>query len=131
MRALDARTGAELWTDSSSVGLRAAGDGQTFYTTNIGDSILVARELADGSTRWAQPVSTAGWASSGAVTILVGRETVYTVVDGVGTARATSNGDLLWSGELEGLGNNTVRNAAVADGRLLLVDESQRLRVYG
>lgn len=131
LRAFDASTLAEIWVDSSSVGLRAAADGVNFYTTNFGDTNLVARRLADGSTIWAQPVSAVAWTSSGAVTVLVGRDAVYTVVDRVATARSKTSGELIWSGELDGLGDSPVRNAAVADGRLLLVDENQVLRVYG
>lgn len=131
LRALDARTQAELWTDSESVGLRAAGDGDTFYTTNFGYSVLIARRLIDGSPVWAQPVSTVGWEASGAITIVVDRDSVYTIVDDVATARSKATGELIWSDVLEGLGNDRIRNAAVADGRLLLVDESGMLRVYG
>ena len=124
---IDARTGAEVWQIQERWVSDIASDGEQFVQLSSSSGALQAREIATGELRWSVATSTeVDWgqlAIAGDTVFVVGR-------NGMVSAHALDDGDVEWSGQVEGLGerDQSYIYLAVAEGRLVVI-EDDTLRV--
>ncbi len=124
---IDARTGAEVWQVQERWVSDIASNGEQFMQLSSSSGALQARDIATGELRWSAATSTAiDWGQ-----LAIAGDTVYVVGrNGMVSAHALADGDLSWSGQVEGLGerDQSYIYLAVADGRFAVI-EDDTLRV--
>ncbi len=119
---LDVRTGEPAWTVDDRLVSDLASDGTVLVEISSSSGLLQSRELATGALRWSVATSTSvDWgqlAIAGDQIFVVGR-------NGIVSAHRRADGDALWSGPVEGLGerDGAYIYLAVADGRLVVVED--------
>ncbi len=123
----DARTGAEVWQVQARFVSDIASDGTQFVHLSSSSGSLQARDIATGELRWDVATSTAvDWGQ-----LAIAGDTVYVVGrNGMVSSHALADGRVLWSDQVEGLGerDQSYIYLAVAEGRFAVI-EDDTLRV--
>ncbi len=120
---IDATTGAEVWQVQERWVSDIASDGEQFVQLSSSSGALQARDIATGELRWSVATSTAiDWGQ-----LAIAGDTVYVVGrNGMVSAHALADGDVAWSGQVEGLGerDQSYLYLAVAEGRLVVIEDN-------
>jgi outer membrane protein assembly factor BamB len=128
VNALDARTGAVVWSRnaSSDTGAKLPGWGFAGSPLVIGDALvvaasgrLVAYEIATGKPRWLGPVGGGGGYSSPQLATIRGVEQIVLPRGGGAAGFSPANGALLWERQWDA-GVSIVQPAVAPDGDLLI-----------
>jgi outer membrane protein assembly factor BamB len=126
LNALDARTGAVVWTRNAAQDTKAKTPGWGFSGSPlvVGDVVIVAAsgvlagyEVANGTPRWFGPAGGAGYSSPHLITIGGVEQVLFT--NGVGVISvAPADGNLLWT--YKWASDSIVQPAITSDGDVLL-----------